>query len=284
MCPAHPRPGSRDWIEVASTGSYQSVERAFDLLEMIAESGPVRVSELAEAADMGQSTVSRVLSTLESLGAARRNPRTGLFELGPLLITFGGSALNQDPVHGASRQIAHGLSTDWGLGANVAIRDGKTVFYLANFDGRLSPKSQTLVGQRKPLHATALGLALISEMSEEELRDLFDESDFHPMTPRTISSFSDLLERLAEVRGRGWATENGELTLGRGCVAAPIRDSTGEISAALSMSGPQSAIRISEREEELAGAVIEAAEAISTNLGYVANYQSSLAAGSDRPA
>lgn len=253
--------------------AYQSVERALGLLGAMVHRPPMRVTDLAKALGMGQSTVSRLLATLETAGCVRRDERTGLYELGDQVITLGGAALNQRPIHVAARQITYNLSCALGLGVNVAERRGGSLFYLANFDGRDAPKSHTLVGQRNPLYATAAGHALISELSPDGVRELIPPDALIPHTASTVRTHEELRARLERVRQRGWATENGELTLGRGCVAAPIRDSTGTIVAAISLSGPLSAVRLDEREEELARSVIEAAEAISTGLGYVPAYR-----------
>ncbi len=87
-------------------------------------------------------------------------------------------------------------------------------------------------------------------------------------TPHTISSLDHLVKVMADVRANGYATEVEELAFGRACLAAPIRDRSRRVVAALSVSGPISVIDLPERQKELATKVIEHADQISTGLGY----------------
>ncbi|GAA5085048.1 DNA-binding IclR family transcriptional regulator [Thermocatellispora tengchongensis] len=249
-------------------GNNQSVERAISVLRAFLTGRPeLRVSDVAKATGLGTSTASRLLATLETLEFVERDEVSGLYRLGTAPITLGGVALNQNPVHREARQIAQDLAAALGLGVNVAIRQGDSMFYLANFEGKLAPRSYVLTGQRKPLYATGIGKCLLLGLSAEERRALLPA--MQPFTPRTITAHERLDEELATVQGRGYATEIEELAFGRACVAAPIRDRSGAIVAAISISGPLSAIDLPAREAELGRTIIENADSISIGLGYV---------------
>ncbi|MEV0159843.1 IclR family transcriptional regulator [Nonomuraea fuscirosea] len=249
-------------------GNNQSVERAISVLRAFLTGRPeLRVSDVAKATGLGTSTASRLLATLETLEFVERDEVSGLYRLGTAPITLGGVALNQHPVHREARQIAQDLAAALGLGVNVAIRQDDSMFYLANFEGRLAPRSFVLTGQRKPLYATGIGKCLLLGLSAEERRALLPAMP--PFTPSTITGHDRLDEELATVLGRGYATEIEELAFGRACVAAPIRDRSGAIVAAISISGPLSAIDLPAREAELARTVIETADSVSIGLGYV---------------
>lgn len=252
----------------SETGSNQSVERALGVLRVFtAGRSELRVSDVASGCGLTQSTASRLLATLESAGFVDRDPVSGLYCLGLDLVSFGGAVLNSHPVHREARQVAQNLAAEHGLGANVAIRRGEELFYLLNFEGRQAPRAFVLAGQRNPLHATGIGKALLSGLSPTERRVLLQ--DLPAYTARTITSHDALDEEIEQAIARGYATEVEELALGRACVAAPIRDATGMVVAALSMSGPLSAIDLQNRETTLARAVIEAADSISVGLGYL---------------
>lgn len=254
---------------MAEVGSNQSVERAFTVLRAFTAGQPEqRVSDVAKAAGLGLSTTSRLLTTLEAAGAVERDPVSGLYRLGPELITFAGVALNQDRVHRAARQVAQELAARLGLGANVAVRRGDTLFYLLNFEGRLAPRSFVLAGQRNPLHATGLGKCLLSGLDGAARRELLPAGSLVGYTPRTVTDHEQLDKQLDALAHDGYATEIEELALSRACVAAPVRDQAGAVVAALSVSGPLSAIDLPTREAELSRAVIEAADQISVSLGY----------------
>ncbi|MEU5876213.1 IclR family transcriptional regulator [Spirillospora sp. NPDC047279] len=246
----------------------QSVERAASVLNAFLAGRPeLRVSDVAKATGLGTSTASRLLATLESLDFVERDPISGLYRLGTAPITLGGVALNQHPVHREARQIAQDLAAVLGLGANVAVRRGDTMFYLLNFEGRNAPRSFVLTGQRKPLHATGIGKCLLLALDPAERRAMIPRPT--GFTPYTITEHERLDEELAVAAHRGYATEIEELALSRACVAAPIRDASGTIVAAISISGPLSVIDLPARQDELARVVIESADSISVGLGYV---------------
>lgn len=248
----------------------QSVERAFGLLQAFTDGRPeLRVSELSRLSGLGQSTVSRLLSTLEGLGYVERDAHSGLYRLGRELVRLSGTALNQSAVHREGRMIAQSLAHELGLGANIAERRGTELFYLLHFEGRLAPRSYTLTGRSGPLHATAIGKAMIHDYSRHDLEQLRSVTQFPRYTPHTVTDLDELVGQLDEVRDRGYADEVEELAFGRGCVAAPIRDRSGAVVAALSVSGPLSALALPDREAELASRVIESADQVSIGLGYL---------------
>lgn len=252
------------------SGGTQSVERALSLLCAFTEEHPeLRISELVAGTGLGQSTVSRLVGALESLGFVVQDKRSGLYRLGPRVVALAGIALNQSTVGRQARQIAQNLAHDLGLGANVAERHGAELFYLCHFEGRLAPRSYTLLGRGGPLHATGLGKSLLSDLTADEVAEVVGDGPYLEYTPRTITDAKTLTRELDEVRSRGYATEVEELAFGRACIAAPIRDRSGRVVAALSVSGPLSALDLPARERELVMKVIENADQISTALGYL---------------
>lgn len=258
-----PRAAARE-----SVGGTQSVERALSLLSAFTEEQPERrISELVAVTGLGQSTVSRLVGALVNLGYLTHHDRSGLYGIGPRVISLAGIGLNQSAVHQQSRQLAQNLAASLGLGVNVAERHDAGLFYLCHFEGVSAPRPSTLIGRGGPLHATAMGKALISELPADEVRDLIG-TDYPRYTPRTLVAYDELAEALDEVRQRGYATELEELAFGRACVAAPIRDRSGRVVAALSISGPLSAMSLPARQNELAMIAIEHADQVSSNLGY----------------
>jgi DNA-binding IclR family transcriptional regulator len=250
-----------------SDATNQSVERAAAVLNAFAARlEPLRVSDVSALAGIGQSTTSRLLATLEQLSFVERDPQTGMYSLGAAVITLGGIAVNQSAVHREARQRAQNLAHTLALGVNVAVRRGDSIFYVCNFEGADAPRSYTLVGQRNPLHATGLGKCLLLAVEAAGRRRLLPV--LTKFTARTITDHAELDAELERIAVDGYATEREELALARSCVAAPIRDRTGQIVAALSISGPLSTVDLDHREGELASIAIEAADAISVGLGY----------------
>lgn len=259
--------GETDKRMKMDSSTNQSVERAAAVLAAFTTGlERLRVGDVSALAGLGQSTTSRLLATLEQLEYVERDPQTGLYGLGPALVTLGGIAVNQYAVHREARQRAQDLAHNLGLGVNVAIRRGASIFYICNFEGANAPRSYTLVGQGNPLHATGIGKCLLLGLDAAERRKLLPE--LAAFTPLTIADHAQLDAELERIGANGYATEREELALARSCVAAPIRDRTRQVVAAISISGPLSTIDLDRREDELAQVVIEAADSISVGLGY----------------
>ena len=264
----------------ADAGSNQSVERALSVLRTFTPGrAEMRMSDVAKAAGLGASTASRLLATLEAAGFVERDPVSGLYRLGLDVVSLAGGVLNSHPVHRVARQIAQNLAAQLGLGANVAVRRGDRLFYLLNFEGRRAPRSFVLAGQTNPLHATGLGKALLSGMSPAQRRALLAAATLISYTPRTVTRHEALDAEIDKALARGYATEVEELALGRACVAAPIRDASGDVVAGLSVSGALSVIDLPGQEDSLARVVIEAADQVSIGLGYVGPAHSPAAVG-----
>jgi DNA-binding IclR family transcriptional regulator len=252
----------------APTGNVQSVGKAVSILRVFANGQPQRVSDVARSAQVGQSTASRLLATLEAAGLLERDPVGNLYRLGPDLITLGGVALNQNPLFRGSRQTLQNLAGRLGLGTNVAVRRENSVLYLANFEGPEAPRNHTIAGRRDPLHATSMGKCLLLGVPVEERAELLGE--LTRFTAATITDLDILNQAVAEVEQHGYAVDVDEFALGRASVAAPIRDAQGTVAGAMSISGPATALRLDERQQELAAIAVETADRIGSGLGYTA--------------
>jgi DNA-binding IclR family transcriptional regulator len=250
-----------------ANGTNQSVERALAVLKVFGQDGePRRVTDVAKLCGLGTSTTSRLLATLVDAGFLERL-ETGSYQLGRVVITLAGAALNQWQLYREAKPVAYEISRATGLGANVAEMRDNQLFYIVNFDGPMAPRAYTLMGRHNPLHATGLGKCLISELSPAQRSEIFAAEPLHSYTPRTIVDVATLERELALVRQRGYATEREELGFSRGCVAAPIHGRDGTVVAAISTSGPLSALAIDERENELARITVEAADRIASAIG-----------------
>ena len=164
-------------------------------------------------------------------------------------------------------KLMHELAQRIGLSVNVGIRDGASVVYLCHFEGALAPKSHTMIGMGQPLHASALGKCLLLDLTEEERRALLGET-LPAYTANTITDHTALTAELAAAAVRGVCVEEQELALGRSGLAAPIRDATGAVVAAISVSGRLSVMRERDRDT-ITEQLIETADRISVGLGLI---------------
>jgi IclR family acetate operon transcriptional repressor len=194
-------------------GGVQSLERAFDLLEAMAdEGGLVGLSRLAAVSGLPLPTIHRLVRTLVALGY-----------VGRLLGVW------------ARPHLAR-LVDRVGESANLAVLDGSELVYVAQAPGRHAMRMFTEVGRRVSPHCTAVGKAVLAGMPDARVVDLLGRIDLVAHTPHTITDPDAYLRELARVRDRGYAVDEGELELGVRCVSVALDGGPGE--CALSVSGP----------------------------------------------
>jgi DNA-binding IclR family transcriptional regulator len=258
--------GSRD----GAAGLTQSVDRALGILTCFSDAQPrLRVADLVRLLGLSQSTVSRLLGTLESLGFVERDHQTGLYQLGLRLVSLAGIRLNLSEVRRQAVGELAAVAAELGLPANLGILHEDTVFYLATAEGLTAPRPYTVVGKRNPLHCTALGRVLLAYLPEPEREATLARIPYHVFTPYTVRSPDELRPLLRTVLECGYAVECEGQVFGRGCVAAPVRDASGAVVAAVSVTGPMRTLDLATREAPLATRVIEMANRISHNLGFL---------------
>jgi len=165
-----------------------------------------------------------------------------------------------------ARPILSRLVEACGETAHFAVLEGQDVVTIEVVDGSRPLRLQSRVGQRRPMHASALGKAVLAWLSPLELQQVLGSQSFDRLTPNTITSQAQLLEDLARARERGYSTDLEELEEGLRCVSAPVRDETGRVTGAISVSGPRHRFT-DEAIVELGRLVVRSADQISAHLG-----------------
>jgi DNA-binding IclR family transcriptional regulator len=235
----------------------QSVERAFAILRCLA-GGPAGVSEVADRVELPKSTVSRLLSTLQVLGAVEQ-PRGGNeYRLGPGVVEIGAGALPGRQVVAVARPHLVELVEALGEAAGLAVLDGRDVVYLDQVDADNAVLVRDWTGERVPAHTTSSGLVLMAGLADAERRRYL-AGPLVALTEQTMTDPAALRRRLSEVRAQGWAWARDEGVDGISSVAAPVRDSAGHVVAAVHAHGPSyrfpprgEAVQIAERVAEAA--------------------------------
>ncbi|GAA1335036.1 IclR family transcriptional regulator [Saccharothrix algeriensis] len=241
-----------------STGGVQSLRRAFDLLERLADAGgEAGLSELAAASGLPLPTIHRLIRTLVALGYVRQNSNRR-YALGSRLIRLGEGASRQ---FGAwARPFLAELVDAVGETANLAVLDGDEVVYVAQAPSRHSMRMFTEVGRRLLPHGTGVGKAMLSRLPRDRVRALLERTGLPAYTPNTITDVDELLASLDRIAERGYALDEGEQELGVRCVAVPLVG--GPTAAAVSVSGPEGRLT-QEAVGRIAPAVVAVAERLS---------------------
>lgn len=254
----------------STNGLTLSLCKAFDILNCFtAETPKLRITDITKKVQMTQSNVSRLINTMVAYGYVEKDEDSGYYQLSKRIISLSSVALNNSELRKQALPELFNLEQKYEVGANLAIFDQNKMYYLAHVDSRRSPRMYTMVGYTSPLHCTAIGKILLANKSDEEIKSIIDQTGMQSFTYNTITSFDVLMEQITNIRRVGYSTEYGEHSLGGACVAAAIRDRTGNVIAGLSVSGKFMNSSIQENEEEVAKIVINSALLISNKMGYL---------------
>lgn len=229
------RPDSPDGHRQRKATGVRSLERAFELLEHLADAGgEMTLSELTDAAGLPMPTTYRLLRTLVEGGYVWQGP-TRRYALGPRLIRLGEAASRL--LGARARPVLAELVGEVGETANMALLEGDEVVYVAQVPSRHSVRMFTEVGRRVKPHSTGVGKALLAQLPKETAQEILRRTGLPAATPRTITDPAVLMAELDRVRAQGYAVDDEEQELGVRCVAVPV---TGAPTlAAISVSGPQ---------------------------------------------
>jgi len=246
-----------------------AVMRAFQILSLMRDRGPMTVREVAANLDLPRSSVHELMHTLATLGAiAPADGGGGRFALGLLLHELGSAYISEVDLARAGQRAAEQVAAACGETVHLATLDGTEVVYLVKVDTIHTVRMVSAVGRRLPAHCTGVGKALLAGLSDDELARRYggDDARLPAMTPNSVPGVGALREVLGHVRRRGYATDDCESNRDVRCVAAPVYDHRGAMVAAMSISVPVS--RTAEDwPGELAGLVREGAADLSRRLG-----------------
>ena len=252
----------------ARNSATQGVRKAVSLLNHFAMSdqASLGVAELSAWTGWSKSTVSRLLAALEDGGLVCQDPVTSRYTPGLGLVALAGAALNGNRLYGISRPHLARLALESGETANLSVVDADQLLTIDEAPSAQPIKLSGWVGVRQPLHGSSSGKVLLAALPEER-REAILAAGLMGVTTRTIVTRDHLLRELERTLTSGYGLSQDELESGLTSVAAPVRDHTGAVVAAISAAGPSFRI-IGPHLDECIVCVKAAAIAASLALGY----------------
>ncbi len=224
------------------------------------------MSELSERLGLAKGTVHGLLRTLHDHGLVEQDPDSDKYQLGPQLLQLSNRYLDLNELRARSLAWAELLATRAGEAVRVGVPHGNGMLVIHHVF-RPDTSLQILeVGAVLPMHATALGKAVLAYLAEPEQQDVLD-AGLPKLTGKTVSTLPSLARELDAVRDRGYALEREEAVLGEVGIAAPIFGRVGAVVGGIGIAGPTERLNGKARETKVATAVGEAARAISRDLG-----------------
>lgn len=214
-----------------------AADQTLRILSFLArQRGPVAASTIAAALGIPRSSVYHLLTTMEGHGFVVHLAAERRWGLGVAAFELGGGYTRQQPLTRLGRPLLAELVDRTGESAHLAVMTGRDVLYIVEERAPRRPALVTDVGVRLPAHLTASGRSMLAALPREQVRALYpDAAVFADRTGRGPARPRELRDVLREARGRGYALEDGEVTLGLGSVGVAVLDPVGWPIAAIAV-------------------------------------------------
>ncbi|ADL52002.1 IclR family transcriptional regulator [Clostridium cellulovorans] len=246
----------------------QSVDRALCILEILSDyEDGLGIAEISEKANLHKSTVYRFLNTLIYKGYVTQDTSTSKYLLTLKLFELGNKRIEKMNLVTVAQPYLRELMKKTDEVIHLAVREDNELIYVAKVEPKKSIIMYTRIGMRKPMYCTAMGKAIMAELTEEEVKNIWDTSDRKVYTDNTIVNLSELKNNLREVRSKGYAIDDQEVENGIICMGAVIKDYRSKICGAISVSGTIMSVD-EEKKEIIAEELLQCANKISKDLGY----------------
>jgi IclR family pca regulon transcriptional regulator len=263
-----------------------SLGRGLHLLAVLADAHqPLGLSELTARAGFDKATTHRLARTLLSFGFLIQEADSRRYRLGMRVLDLGFAYLSGLDVREQALPFMHVLVREFSESVSLSILDGPDVVYIERLRaGNLRVGIEVHVGSRIPAHCSAMGKAILAWLPTDQVRQILSARPLVAFTPHTITSMSRLERELDDVRARGFAINDEEITLGLRATAVAIHDRAGVPIAALNAAVATARVSRAELESRVAPRVAECAAAVSAQLGFSCVAATSSAGSGERSA
>ena len=246
-------------------GYVQSFARGLEVIRSFSAKAPRQtLTEVAGRAGLSRAGARRILLTLEALGYVRSDGK--LFSLSPRILDLGFSYLSSMPIWNLAEPVMEALVAQVHESSSAAVLDGTDIVYVLRVPTRKIMSISLGVGSRLPAYCTSMGRMLLSALAQDDLMALLRASDLAARTKTTLTDAKEIAAKVAQARRQGWSLVNQELEEGLISLAAPIVDRSGQMVAALNISGQANRTSARVMQDTMLEPLLEAARTISRQL------------------
>jgi DNA-binding IclR family transcriptional regulator len=243
-----------------------TVDRTFQIVEIIQELDGAGVSEIAERVDVGKSAVHNHLNTLANREYVVKEGDE--YHVGLAFLGLGAYARKRNEIYRVARAEVDKLAEDTGELVNLLVEKNGMGIYLYQAQGEDGVELDTYEGKQVHLHGTALGKAILGYRPREEVESVLDEHGMPALTEQTTTDRETFFEELETIREQGYAIDDEERLTGLRCIAAPITDDGERAIAAISVSCPVHRVSDERFYTDLRDAVLGAANVVELEHNY----------------
>ncbi|MCI3270892.1 IclR family transcriptional regulator C-terminal domain-containing protein [Streptomyces cylindrosporus] len=244
----------------------RSFERGLAVIRSFDAEHPARtLSEVADSCDLTRAAARRLLLTLADLGYVHQEGRQ--FRLTPKVLELGYSYLSSFTLPQIAEPHLERLVAEVKESSSLCVLDGDDIVYVARVPTRRIMSATITVGTRFPAHVTSVGRVVLAHLPDEEIDARLARTQLRPLTAFTIVSARQLRAELRRIRGQGYAVVDQELEEGLRSIAAPVRDRSGEVVAAVNIAVPAGRNTVESIRRDLLPPLLATVARIDADLG-----------------
>ena len=217
----------------------QSIDRAMNILEILSQGNNLSLAEVCKKSKLHKTTTFRILHSLKENGYVKQNKK-GQYSLTYKMFRVGNRVVQSIDFAQPAKSHITKLAVETNQTIHLVIRDGNQILYIDKFSPENTSNTMewSKIGRRAPMHCTAAGKAILAYCSEEDILNIWDQTDIIKYTARTIINVDNLFDNLKLTRKNGYSVEYEEYELGLYCIGTPIFNSKKEVVGAISISIP----------------------------------------------
>ena len=248
----------------------QALERALDILDCFNfQNRELSLSDVVYRTGLNKTTVKRLIANLTTRGYLQQDPQTRKYQLGMRLFELGGVVFSSFSLHRAAAYPMTELQNRTGATVLLGVKMEDQLVYVDKREGDGMIRISSDIGWRRPLHYGMLGMVLMASLETKEILQILKRYPLEAHTPFSITDVDAFSLRLEEIRMQGYAVEKEEAVEGLTGIAAPIKNYSRQVVAALGVAMPAGRRNLNENLSGIVKLVKHACDSTSSELGYL---------------
>lgn len=248
------------------TKTLTTIERTFEIVELVKQLNGARVSQVAKELDMPRSTTHNYLGTLCEVGYLVKDGEE--YRIGLQFLGLGGHAASRHPGYQLLRTKVNQIADETKERAQVIAEENGRGVYIYEMTGSNAVQTDVQIGKHVHLHTTSAGKSILAHLPEERLEQIIEYWGLPERTEHTITDEEELRDCLQNIRDRGYAFNDEERIQGQRAVGVPVLDEKNDIITALSVSGPKNRLKGDWFTEEIPDILLGIANEVELNLKF----------------
>jgi IclR family transcriptional regulator, KDG regulon repressor len=250
--------------------SVQALERALDILECFSfQNRELTLSDVVQRTGLNKTTAKRLIANLTAREYLQQDARGKTYQLGMRLFELGGIVFSSFSLRRAAASQMKHLQSETEATVLLGVRMEDQLVYLDRREGNGMIRIASDIGWHRPLHFGMLGMVLMAHLDQRESGCILERQPLEAHTPLSITDRDAFSLRLEQIRAQGYVLEKGEAVAGAVGIAAPVRDYTRQVVAAVGIALPLGYAGKNNDWDRLVALVKSACAAISSELGYL---------------